>query len=128
MKYVYNKLVRDNIPEEINKMNGRKCNWKILDEEEYLKELDKKLFEEAHEFIEEHSIEELADLIEVISSLMQAKNISIEQVEKARKDKKNKKGGFENKIYLIDVEEEKRNEEEEKELNKEWRKIQINKE
>ena len=61
MKYVYNKLVRDKIPEEINKKSDRKANYRILDDNEYLKELDKKLFEEAHEFVEEHSTQELAD-------------------------------------------------------------------
>ena len=91
MKYVYNKLVRDKIPEEINKMKGRKANYKILNDNEYLQELDKKLFEEAHEFIEEHSVEELADLMEVISAIIKLRNISLEDVEKARKIKKNKK-------------------------------------
>ena len=38
MKYKYNKLVRDKIPEEINKIEGRKANYKILDEEEYQKD------------------------------------------------------------------------------------------
>ena len=45
MKYIYNKLVRDRIPENINSMEGRKCNFKILNNDEYLKELDKKLFD-----------------------------------------------------------------------------------
>lgn len=70
MKYIYNKLVRDKIPENIDKMEGRKANYKILEDKEYREELDKKLFEEAHEFIEEHSIEELADLMEVIFAIM----------------------------------------------------------
>ena len=121
MKYVYNKLVRDKIPEGINKIKGRKCTYRILDNEEYSKELDKKLFEEAHEFIEEHSVEELADLMEVIFAIMETKNITMQQVESARKIKKDKKGGFKDKVYLIDVDEETRNEIEEKELNKEWR-------
>ena len=116
MKYTYNKLVRDKIPENINKLEGRKANYKVLNDYEYLQELDKKLFEEAHEFIEEHSIEELADLMEVISSIVQAKNISMEEVEKARINKKNEKGGFYNKIYLIDVEQEQIDPREEKEL------------
>ena len=121
MKYVYNKLVRDKIPEEINKIKGRKCTYRILDEKEYLEELDKKLFEEAHEFVEQHSVEELADLAEVILAIMKAENITIKEVENARRIKKDKKGIFKDKIYLIDVEEEERNEIEEKELNKEWR-------
>ena len=122
MKYVYNKLVRDKIPENINSIIGRTCNYKILDEDEYMKELDKKLFEEAHEFIEEHSVEELADLTEVILAIMKAKNISKEQVEESRRIKNNKKGSFNDKIYLIDVEQEQMDEREEKELTKEWRK------
>ena len=122
MKYVYNKLVRDKIPEEINKKGDRKANYRILDDNEYLKELDKKLFEEAHEFVEEHSVEELADLMEVISAIIISKNISLGDVERARNIKNEKKGKFENKIYLIDVEQDYADEREEKELNKEWRK------
>ena len=122
MKYVYNKLVRDKIPEEINKKGDRKANYRILDDNEYLKELDKKLFEEAHEFVEEHSVEELADLMEVISAIMISKNISLDDVERARNIKNEKKGKFENKIYLIDVEQDYADERKEKKLNKEWRK------
>lgn len=91
MKYVYNKLVRDKIPQEINKMKGRQANYKILSDDEYLQELDKKLFEEAHEFIEEHSVEELADLMEVVFAIIKFKNISIKEVKKARELKNNKK-------------------------------------
>ena len=53
---------------------------------------------------------------------MKANNISLEDVEKARKIKSEKKGKFENRIYLIDVEQDYADEREEKELNKEWRK------
>lgn len=122
MKYVYNKLVRDKIPQEINNIEGRKANYKILNSEEYLQELDKKLFEEAHEFVEEHSVEELGDLMEVIYAIMENNNISMEDVDKAREKKRNKKGGFKDKIYLIDVEQDYEDENEEKELNKKWRK------
>lgn len=122
MKYVYNKLVRDKIPKNINSMNDRKCNYKILTEEEYIQELDKKLFEEAHEFIEEHSVEELADLMEVIFAIMKVKNISMKELENIRELKNNKKGSFNDKIYLIDAEQDKIDEREEKELTKEWRK------
>ena len=121
MKYIYNKLVRDKIPENIDKMEGRKSNYKILEDKEYIEELDKKLFEEAHEFVEEHSVEELADLMEVIYTIMKINNISIDDVENARKIKKDKKGGFNNKIYLIDVEQDQIDEREEKEMEKDWR-------
>ena len=122
MKYVYNKLVRDKIPDQINCKGDRKANYRILSNEEYLIELDKKLFEEAHEFVEEHSVEELADLTEVINAIMKFKNISIDDVKDARKIKNNKKGKFKDKVYLIDVEQEQIDEREEMELNKEWRK------
>lgn len=122
MKYSYNKLVRDKIPENINSIKGKKCNYRILNDKQYLQELDKKVFEEAHEFIEEHSIEELTDLIEVIFVIMKERNISIEDVENARKVKNSKKGAFNDKVYLIDVEQENIDEREEIEMKKEWRK------
>ena len=56
MIYTYNKLVRDKIVENI-KNSGRNPSYRIMDNEEYLKELNKKLLEEAHEFVEENSIE-----------------------------------------------------------------------
>ena len=122
MIYTYNKLVRDKIPEEINNVKGRKANYRILEDNEYIQELDKKLFEEAHEFIEEHSVEELADLMEVIETIMETKNISHNDVEIARELKNKKKGSFKDKVYLINVEQEQLDEREVKELNKEWRK------
>lgn len=125
MIYNYNKLVRDKIPEEINNSDGKKANYKILNDNDYLQELDKKLFEEAHEFVEEHSVDELADLMEVIYAIMKTKNISFEDVKIARDVKNKKKGAFKDKVYLISVEQEQIDEREEKELNKEWRRINI---
>ncbi len=123
MKYTYNKLVRDKIPEEINHMKGRKATFRIMDDEEYAKELNRKLLEECNEFIEENSVEELADVMEVVEAIMKLKNIQLDEVRKVQKNKRNKKGAFDEKIYLEYVEEEKRNLNEEKELNKSWRKI-----
>ena len=122
MKYLYNKLVRDKIPNEINCTKGRKAVYRIMDNDEYLKELNRKLLEEAHEFIEENDIEELADVMEVIETITKLKNIKWAELRKIQNEKKNKKGSFNEKIYLEYVEEEKRNLKEEKELNKELRK------
>ena len=121
-RYTYNKLVRDKIPENINSESGRKSKYRILNDKEYLNELNKKVIEEANEFIEENSIEELGDLMEVINAIMQFKNYKTEELYKVMKEKADKKGAFNNKIYLEYVDEEKRNLEEEKELNKEFRK------
>ena len=61
------------------------------------------MIEEANEFVAEDSPEELADLLEVIHAIAKVKNISLEEVEKIRQEKRNKRGGFEEKIYLEDV-------------------------
>lgn len=121
-RYTYNKLVRDKIPAEINKEPGRKCQYKILEDKEYLKELNKKVIEEANEFIEENSISELGDLIEVIRAIMKIKGYTMTEVEKVMKAKVERKGAFNDKIFLEYVDEEQRNLKEEKELNKEFRK------
>lgn len=60
--------------------------------------------------------------MEVIFAIMKDRNISIEDIENARKIKNNKKGSFDDKIYLIDVEQEEIDEREENEMKKEWRK------
>lgn len=121
-RYTYNKLVRDMIPENIDSESGRKSKYRILDDKEYLIELNKKVIEEANEFIEDNSIEELGDLMEVINAIMKLKDYKMEDVYKVMRAKEEKKGAFNNRIYLEYVDEEKRNLEEEKELNKEFRK------
>lgn len=121
-RYTYNKLVRDKIPENIDNEPGRKSKYRILDDDEYLVELNKKVLEEANEFIEENSIEELGDLMEVLNAIMKLKGYKIEEVNKAMEIKSAKKGAFNKKIFLEYVDEEKRNIEEEKELNKKFRK------
>lgn len=121
-RYTYNKLVRDRIPEIIDSEPGRKSQYRILDDNEYLIQLNKKIIEESNEFIEENSIEELGDLMEVINAIMKLKGYSMEEVIKVMKAKADKKGAFNEKIYLEYVDEDKRNIEEEEELKKEFRK------
>lgn len=121
-RYTYNKLVRDKIPANIDSEPGRKSQYRILNDKEYLTELNKKVLEESNEFIEENSVEELGDLMEVINAIMKLKGYKMEEVYKVMRAKAEKKGAFDNKIYLEYVDEEKRNVEEEEELNKEFRK------
>jgi predicted house-cleaning noncanonical NTP pyrophosphatase (MazG superfamily) len=64
-KTIYNKLVRDKIPEIIDS-SGKTCTTEVLDDEEYIRFLDAKLDEELTEYHKDQNIEELADLLEVI--------------------------------------------------------------
>lgn len=105
MWYTYNKLVRDKIPENIDKQEGKKSKYRILNDREYLEELNKKVLEEANEFIEENSLEELGDLFEVLQAIMTVKGYSVQEIEEVMKTKRNKKGAFKNKIYLEYVDE-----------------------
>lgn len=104
MKYHYNKLVRDKIVENINN-KGAKVEYKVLNEEEYKNELDKKLSEEINEVIEAHSAEEIGDLLEVVLAVMKEYNISEQDIKTQMEQKRKDKGAFDNKIYLISVEE-----------------------
>ncbi len=106
VRYTYNKLVRDKIPENINKKIGKKCKYTILDDTMYLQELNKKVLEEANEFIEENSMEELGDLMEVINAIIKLKGYKMEEVYKIMKSKAEKNGIFNDKIYLEYVDEE----------------------
>lgn len=99
----YNKLVRDRIIEIIEK-DGRKANYRVLEEKEYREELNKKLQEEVKEYLEENCVEELADIVEVIYGILVSMNVSIEGFEKVRLEKKEKRGGFDKRLFLIDAE------------------------
>lgn len=99
----YNKLVRDKIP-EIMLEKGEKPNTEILDNERYLEELDKKMNEEVKEYQESKDIEELADIMEVIYAISKARGYSEENLNNIRKEKLNKRGGFEERLFLISKE------------------------
>ena len=96
---IFNKLVRDKIPEIITK-NGDVPKIRTLDKEEYIKELNIKIREELEEYIEDNSVEELADLVEVVYAIIDSKGITIEEFENIRKNKADKRGAFKDKIFL----------------------------
>lgn len=100
---VYNKLVRDKIP-EIIEADGRKCKTEILSEEAYLKMVDAKLDEELAEYHKDQNIEELADLLEVIYAAAQARGYSVEELECVRVAKVEKRGAFQRRILLKETE------------------------
>lgn len=106
MKRVYNKLVRDNIP-EIIRNNNKTPITKTLNNEEYLRALKAKLQEEVDEFLESNDIAELADILEVVDALSTANDSSLNEVMDIKIRKAEKNGKFENKIFLIEVQENK---------------------
>jgi predicted house-cleaning noncanonical NTP pyrophosphatase (MazG superfamily) len=105
MEKVYNKLVRDNIP-EIIKYNGENPIVSILDDIRYKEELEKKLYEEYKEVIESSyssRIEELADMLEVIKALAKLEDKTLDDVIEVADEKSKKRGAFNKKIFLEKV-------------------------
>lgn len=104
MSIKYNKLVRDKIP-EIIKQEGYTPVTKTLSSVEYKKELEKKLYEEYAETVEACGKErcgELADMLEVISALAALEGESLERIAERAEKKKLSRGGFDERIYLIE--------------------------
>ncbi len=101
---IYNKLVRDKIPDIIAEC-GKKSEYHFLSDTEYLVELDRKLDEECSEYHSDKSLDELADMLEVIYAIAKAKGCSQSELENIRIEKRLKRGGFEQKIFLQKAEE-----------------------
>ncbi|WP_010199933.1 nucleoside triphosphate pyrophosphohydrolase [Bacillus sp. m3-13] len=110
---IYNKLVRDKIP-QIIEATGKKYTIERLNDDDYIKCLKQKSYEELDEYCaaksNEEAVEELADLLEVIHALANYHGFSMEEVEEVRKEKADKRGGFQEKVFLIEVEDGKQNE------------------
>ena len=92
------KLVRDKIP-GIIKADGKNPITRVLTDEEYLDELDKKLNEEVAEYQSDKSLEEMADVLEVLFAICEARGHSIEELMEIKQAKQDKRGGFKDKIF-----------------------------
>ena len=101
-RIIPNKLVRDRIPEIISAA-GKAFSTGILSEDDYLEMLNAKLNEEVAEYQASFEIEELADILEVVYAIAQAKGVSREDLEAVRLAKAEKRGAFEKRILLVDV-------------------------
>ena len=98
----YNKLVRDKIPNIITN-NGEIPVTRMLNDEEYKIELERKLYEEYQEVInskDKDRLEELADMIEVIKALASLEGKNLQDIILLAEQKREKRGGFKDKIYL----------------------------
>jgi predicted house-cleaning noncanonical NTP pyrophosphatase (MazG superfamily) len=98
----YHKLVRDKIPQIIEK-SGKTCKTRILSREEYCKMLDEKLEEELAEYQESKSLEELADLLEVMAAVVEVRGYTWQELTRIREEKREARGGFREQILLEEV-------------------------
>lgn len=97
----YHKLVRDKIP-SIIRSGGRNPIIRIADDEEYWQRLKEKLFEELEEFVHDESLEELADLLEVIQAVAEYKGFDLSMVEAVRQKKADERGRFKDRVILVE--------------------------
>lgn len=98
----YDKLVRDRIPQIIEK-SGKRAVIEELDNETYKRYLDVKLGEELEEYLSSDSIEELADLVEVVYAILKFKGVDISKFEDIRQKKALERGSFDKKLLLKEV-------------------------
>ena len=108
MNKIYNKLVRNKIPDIIVN-NGGKPSVRILTDEEYCLELINKLKEECKEVEnatdKEEIFEECADVMQVLEDILKLNGRTLEDVINIKKKKEEKRGGFDRKVFLESVEE-----------------------
>ncbi len=106
---IYNKLIRDKIPEIITNNNATP-KISVLSTEEFRIALNKKLTEEAHELAEaksnEEILNELADILEVIETIAKNSNITSREIIKRKEEKKQERGAFEKRLFLEYTDEE----------------------
>lgn len=96
---VYDKLVRDRIP-EIIEASGNRCEIEVVSDEIALEYLYKKLNEEVGELLEDKNLDEIADCLEVLFAIGAKYGYSEDEVLGRRNEKKLKRGGFEDNLIL----------------------------
>lgn len=99
---VYNKLVRDNIPDIIRE-SGETPIVRVLDDEEYTACLQQKLREEVEEFVQDSNLDELSDILEVLEALANTLGWTDGEIQRARRDKAESRGTFREHILLEKV-------------------------
>lgn len=95
----YNKLVRDKMPEYIRKKGGHPITH-IAASAEYWRKLKEKPLEEFEEFRKNESIEEFADLFEVVDAIADYKGFDWDDVKKVKEKKAAERGKFSERIIL----------------------------
>ncbi|UNE35338.1 nucleoside triphosphate pyrophosphohydrolase [Vermiphilus pyriformis] len=103
-KFTQNKLWRDKVIDQLQ-TQGSIIDYIILDSASYSKELKSKLIEEAHEVQSAHTretiIAELADVFEVVDALCKVYNIERNDITLVQNAKRDERGGFLNRKYVV---------------------------
>jgi len=99
---IYNKLVRDKIPEILERM-GKKPACHTASADEYEERLWEKLTEEIGEFKEVPCDEEMADILEVMGAIIEHYGLDPYEVETAQQTKSGARGSFKQRIILEEV-------------------------
>ncbi len=98
----YDKLVRDNVPEHIQE-DGKKAITHIADDREFAKKLEEKLLEEVREFLFARTEEELADIWEVLDTIIVFRKFDKQRIAEIKEKKAKEKGLFLKQIILDEV-------------------------
>ena len=100
----YDKAIRDKIP-QIIKESGSTSHIKTLSDKEFLEKMEKKLDEEVAEYHQSKSVEEIADIMEVLERIAELRGTSVKELMRIKEKKAQKRGKFEKNLFLIDSEE-----------------------
>lgn len=100
-RFATNILIRNNRLSMMQN-NGLKVDYEILNDEDYLLELKKKLIEEAQEVFDSKNVSELKseliDVMEVVDHLIDLHSFSRSELNALKKEKQLKVGKFDKKI------------------------------
>ena len=103
----YPKLVRDKIPEIVEEKTGEKVKTRIIEkDEEYREYLLRKVVEEASELekteSKEHRAEEIADIMELVDTILGLDDLDLETIYKIQTRKREERGGFKKRILMLE--------------------------
>jgi predicted house-cleaning noncanonical NTP pyrophosphatase (MazG superfamily) len=103
----YPKLIRDKIPKIVEKKGKQVKIKRSTSDEEFFDFLLKKVVEESIELqhSKEHgnTQEEIADVIEIIDTILRLKGWSKEDINTIQKEKREKNGGFEERLIMLEI-------------------------
>jgi len=102
-RQVYDKLVRDRIP-EIIEAEGRRCGTEIMDNADFRQALLAKLIEEAQEIAASDGRDlmiEIADLLEVVDAIIATFELDRQDILITQAQRRHARGGFAKRIKLL---------------------------